>query len=270
MNGAQRAIKWFAIALAVMIIGAIISAVTGVIWVLGYVLGDGYDYANTEMGSVSGWEEQTQITTLDIELKVANLQIKTGEELKVEANSERVKSEWQGETLKISDDGSRWTFNQASYEVVIYLPEDLVLDEVKIDAGAGQMQIEHLVAERVGLSLGAGKAEIGDLRVKTSAKISGGAGKTEILNGEIKNLDFDMGVGKTSLRVKLSGDTKINAGVGKLDLVLIGEEDDYRVTFDQGIGSLKQDGISLNNPDGKNLVEIDGGVGAVDLKLVAE
>lgn len=270
MNGAQRAIKWFAIALAVMIIGAIISVVTGAIWVLGYVFGNGYSTEIVEMGPVAGWQEQATVTVLDIELKAANLQIKTGAELKVETNSERVKSEWQGETLKISDEEFRWFFNQAGYEVVVYLPGNLALNEVKIDAGAGRVQIERLAAERVELSLGAGKVEIGYLQATESAKISGGAGQTDVWNGAINDLDFDMGVGKTSLRSKLSGEAKIHAGVGKLDLTLVGEADDYRVTFDQGIGSLKQDGISLDNAEGKNLVEIDGGVGAVDLKLVAE
>lgn len=267
MSGAQRAIKWFAVALAVIIIGAIFSVVTGAVWVIGNVLCDGYGSDNTEMDLVAGWQEQADLAILEIELKAANLQIKTGDELKVEANNERVQTVWEGNKLKISDEGFRLFVDKAGYEVVVYLPKDLTLDEVRIDAGAGKISIEQLVAERVDLSLGAGKAEVLYLAANKQARISGGAGKTDIRDGVLTNLDFDMGVGMTSLRAKLEGDAKIDAGVGKLELILLGEEDDYRVTFDQGIGSLNQNGISLNNPKGEYLVEIDGGVGAVELRL---
>jgi len=270
MRGAQNAVKWLAIALAVAIIGGIISATMGVFWVLGYVFGDTPSVSEGGMTPVVDVTESTKISRLNIELKAANLRIVTGEALKVEANSERVKSTYNGDTLTVNDEGFRFLVDKAGYEVVISVPKDWQFSEVKLDAGAGTVSIGRLAADRVDLSLGAGRTEIDYLLAKTQAKINGGAGKTEIRDGEIANLDFDMGVGKASLRAKLTGKANIDAGVGKLELILVGAEDDYRVQVDKGLGSFYHEGLSLDNPNGKTLVEIDGGVGAMEVKRTEE
>lgn len=266
MKGAQNAVKWLAIALAVAIIGGIISATMGIFWVLGYVFGDTPEDSGREMAPVVNVTEPTQISCLQVELKAANLRIVTGKELKVEANSEHVKSIYNGDTLTVNDEGFRVLVDRAGYEVVISVPKDWHFSEVKLDTGAGAVSIEYLAADRVELGLGAGKVEIGYLLAKRQAKINGGAGKMDVRDGEIANLELDMGVGKTSLRARLTDKAEIDAGVGKLELMLVGAADDYRVRVDKGLGRFYHEGLSLDNPNGKTLVDIDGGVGAVEVK----
>jgi hypothetical protein len=55
---------------------------------------------------------------------------------------------------------------------------------------------------------------------------------------------------------------------------LIGREEDYRLRIDKGIGSVTLDGRSLSDGEsvgsGATLIEIDSGVGAVEMKIVEE
>lgn len=267
MNGLQQGIKWFAIALAAVIICAMVTAMAGGLWLLSCVFDGTYRSEVGETEIVTELESREKISGLDIELKAANLEIRTGSELKVETDNDRAKIDWEENTLRIRDEDFHLFFDRVDAHIIIYMPENVELETVKLEAGAGQVVIDRLVAARVDLDLGAGRTEIGELVASESAKVESGAGALEIKGGELAKLDFDMGVGRASIRSRLTGDSKIRAGVGKLELTLLGEEDDYRVEVEQGIGGLTQDGISLRNPAGKNVVKIDGGIGAISLKL---
>lgn len=267
MNGLQQGVKWFAIALAAVIICAMVTAMAGGLWLLSAVFDEAGAGEISEVEVVTDVDGQEEIDDLDIKLKAANLEIKSGSELKVETDDDEVKTTWQGNKLTVRDENSHWFFGHVDTHIIIYVPEDMKLEMVKVEAGAGQVVIERLVATRVDLDLGAGRTEIGELVASESAKVKSGAGALEIKGGELAKLDFNMGVGRASVRSRLMGDSKIDAGVGKLELTLLGVEDDYRVEVDQGIGGMTQEGISLRNPKGKNLVKINGGVGAIVLRL---
>lgn len=267
MNGLQQGIKWLAIALAAVIICAMVTAMAGGVWLLSCVFDGIYRSEVGETEIVTELESREKISGLDIELKAANLEIRTGSELKVETDNDQAKIDWEENTLRIRDEDFHLFFDRVDAHIIIYMPENVKLETVKLEAGAGQVVIDRLAAARVDLDLGAGRTEIGELVASGSAKVKSGAGALEIKGGELAKLDFDMGVGRASIRSRLTGDSKIRAGVGKLELTLLGEEDDYRVEVEQGIGGLTQDGISLRNPAGKNVVKIDGGIGAISLKL---
>lgn len=267
MNGLQQGVKWFAIALAAVIICAMVTAMAGGLWLLSAVFDEVGAGEISEVEMVTDVDGQEEIDDLDIKLKAANLEIKSGPELKVETDNDEVKTIWQGNKLTVRDENSHWFFGHVDTRIIIYVPEDMKLETVKVEAGAGQVVIERLVATKVDLDLGAGRTEIGELVASESAKVKSGAGALEIKGGELAKLDFDMGVGRASVRSRLVSDSKIDAGVGKLELTLLGMEDDYRVEVDQGIGGMTQEGISLRNPKGKNLVKINGGVGAIVLRL---
>ena len=104
------------------------------------------------------------------------------------------------------------------------------------------------------------------------AKIDGGTGKFEIRDGRINNLDFDAGIGDVYIKSKLEGSNKIDTGVGKVTLDLIGR--DYKLSLEKGIGTILIDNKkAVNNEtfgNGKNHVLISGGVGEIEVNYVTE
>ena len=153
----------------------------------------------------------------------------------------------------------------------MYLPENSQFKTVKIQAGAGKIQIENLVTDSLSLELGAGETSIQRLNVSENCKIESGAGKVSLLDGRIKNLDLDLGVGKFELTSSLLGSNKINAGIGSLELNLLGNKKDYLIKADKGIGAIHVDESVVSDDStvgtGENTIKIDGGIGNIDVSF---
>ena len=68
---------------------------------------------------------------------------------------------------------------------------------------------------------------------------------------------------------QLLGDNKISCGIGKVDLVLKGN--DYTIDFDSGVGKTQYNGKIIQDGtygSGINRIEIDGGIG--DISVLTE
>lgn len=271
MTTVQKVIKYLALAFALFIIVNIISGILFGIYSLANVLGlnksDNNDVKNLE--EVSANIDYTEISKLNIGLEYSNITIKSSDNFKIESNSPDVSVTQNNKQLIIKEKNNKWFFNKDANEVIIYIPEDIIFDEVKIENGAGEIYIENLGTEKLNFEIGAGKVEIKELDVSKQAKINGGAGKVEILSGEINNLDLDMGVGKFELTSKLTGKNDIDAGIGKLDVNLIGEKEDYTIKLSKGLGAITLYGKQIVNDgkygNGECSIEINGGVGAIDV-----
>lgn len=277
MKGAQKVIKWFALALAALLIVTIFSGIIGGLSFVGMMVwGDeiswngNSEWVNTEF---SGKE----MTRLDVNVKATAVRIrmaKEGESVRIETNNEYITSWVDGSTLNVVEKSHGFFGWGGTGDLVIYVREDTVFDSVEIEIGAGTLDVERLEARDLKLNLGAGKTAIDELVATRRAEIDGGAGVVEIRGGELHDLDLDLGAGKAELRARVVGNGRVTAGVGKTELTLIGREEDYRLRIDKGIGSVTLDGRSLSDGEsvgsGTTLIEIDSGVGAVEMKIVEE
>ncbi len=280
MRGAQRVIKYFALALAAVLILAIISVMIGVVSLLGTIVwGERIAWDGSTNRPTWGvdYDDEAIVKNLDINVKATSVKIRTvteGEPVKVETNNEYITT-WVGEnTLNIVEKSHGFFGWGGEGELVINVRQDVIFDQVKLVAGAGVLNIEKMTAKDLELDLGAGKTFVDNLIVSTRARIKGGAGMIEIKKAELNNLDIDLGAGKAALKAKLKGSNKIESGVGKTELTLLGEEKDYKFTIDKGIGSVTLNGVSLGDGalvgSGEARVDIDSGVGAVEIKTVTE
>ena len=153
--------------------------------------------------------------------------------------------------------------------LTVTVPSGTVFERADIVTGAGRLTADKLSARYLELALGAGETIISEMYVSMSADISGGAGKLTVKGGELCDLDLEMGLGELNLKSKLLGDSDIQLGVGEANIRLLGSEDDYRLDIDKGIGSIMLDGKTYNGNfsvgSGKNTVDIDGGVGSINI-----
>lgn len=267
MTSAQKVIKYCAIAFAILIIVNIIGAIYFGLSVFSGALGLRSNSKVTEELhdlDLNG----TEVFALDIDLLSANLTIKKGEQIKVQTNSNDITIKQKRTELLVKEKEYRWHLKNENKEVVIYLPE-MMFDKVTIETGAGKINIDEINTKEIDFDFGAGKVDIRKLNASHDAEFDGGAGEVNILSGSIRNLDLDLGVGKFFLKSTLVGNTKIDAGVGEVDLRVLGNEEDYRVKVSKGIGSIRLNGNSVNDNTtygmGDNKIEIDGGVGSLSL-----
>ncbi len=267
MKGIQKVIKYIAIALAMFIIinicGGILFGLSMIAAIFG--LDEGEDIPESER--ITQLEDIKQIKKLDIEIKFAKLSIKHGDMFKVEANDKNIYCNKSGDSIQIRDKNN--SLRSKNKEVIIYIPDDFVFEDVNIIAGAGKVDVEFLLAKNLSFDIGAGSAVVKELTVLEKAKINGGAGNFEIRSGSMNNLELNVGAGKTEVESEILGNSKIEAGIGKLDLHLIG--DDYRIETENGIGVVKINGDTVTREskygDGNNLLKVEGGIGSIDINF---
>lgn len=271
MTSAQKIIKYLALCLATFLIFLIISSLLGVFYSVSKILDIQKDNEVT-MDKMSTVNFKTDdISSLDINLLFTNLIIKQGNNLHVETNNEKVHFDEENNSLKIKEDSRNWLSQNNKGDLILYLPENSQFKTVEIQVGAGKIQIENLVTDFLSLELGAGETSIQRLNVSENCKIESGAGKVSLLDGRIKNLDLDLGVGKFELTSSLLGSNKINAGIGSLELNLLGNKKDYLIKADKGIGTIHVDEAVVSDDStigtGENTIKIDGGIGNIDVSF---
>lgn len=219
------------------------------------------------VGEFKDYEVTGEVSLLEVEIGAADFRIEKGEEFAVRSNLNRLTFRQTGSKLVISEK----SFGNRSYEgaeLIIYIPDGVVFDELDINTGAGRFTADTLSAKKLDLEFGAGEVNIGELNALVEADIDGGAGKITIGGGSLRNLSLDMGVGELNLTSAIVGDGELDLGVGEANVTLIGSRDGYTVELNKGIGDIRLDGASVSGGrigNGENRVEINGGIGSINL-----
>lgn len=267
MTTLQKVIKYSALALAVLLAVSILGGIFGMIGVFGGIFSVGGGVGEMQTYAIS-----EPVQDLDIDAGAADFYIKKGESFSVESNLKKLKVEVRNGRLSVIDrsSGSIFGSNKSTVGVLtLYIPEGAALDRVKIFTGAGRFTVDALSAAELDFELGAGEVKIGSLVATRSADIEGGAGRITVSGGSLKNLDMDMGVGEVNLTAALRGECSLDMGVGKTNITLLGSKADYALDIDKGIGSITVDGKAATDfgGSGENEIEINGGVGAIEVKF---
>lgn len=270
MTTFQKVVKYLAIAFAVFLTVTIIGGILSAIGAFGVFFNDAVVTEDIKTYSLSA-----EIRDIDIEIGAGSVFVKEGEAFSVESNLKNLNVGEKNGRLTIKDTTKiKLSANSSSYKnavLTIYVPSGTVFRNVNLDTGAGKLTIDSLSAETIDFDLGAGDVSINTLIVTRSADIDGGAGRITVSGGALNDLDMDMGVGELDLTSEFSGDCKLDMGVGESNITLIGNREDYKLDLEKGIGSISVDGDNIsdvgNVGNGKNTVEINGGVGAINVRF---
>lgn len=274
MTLAQKIIKNLAIAFACFLIISIISGILSTLYALSGILGLQKENKKIkdEMSMVNF--ENEEIATLDIDVNFTNLIIKNGDNLIAETNNENINCKQNNQNLQIKEKQRNLFSRNNKSDLVVYVPKDLKFKKVKINTGAGKIQIENINTENLYLELGAGETTINKLNVTNSCEIESGAGKVNILSGKINELNLDMGIGKFEITSAITGNSQIDAGIGNLELNIQGNKENYKVQLDSGIGNIKIDGTKVADDtqygNGENIIKINGGIGDINIEFKEE
>lgn len=278
MNIVQKIIKYVAIAFGIFLSFNIIAAIVLGITTVGGIL-IGIDSVTNDKEELPKNDEivnianvYDEISNLDIELSVSDIQILEGSDFKVETSTKSSEVEVLNEnnTLKIKEETNKLLKDETS-TVILYIPKDYTFDKVSLKTGAGKTNIEYLNANTLDIELGVGTTTIENIIAKKST-IKGGVGTSHISHFETNDLTLEIGVGKFSLNGKITENAAINCGVGKVELGLIGDSNDYAITTEIGIGAINISGDKCSNNNtygnGSTKINMTGGIGKVDINYI--
>lgn len=278
MNEFQKVIKYcamgFAAFLAFMIITGIASALFAVAGV--------FDHTGGSSKIVDFDQSFQNVKSLSTENGLGKFVIELTDSDEIRVVGENVPDNFKAEKsfsgeLKISNNFNFWSifggndgFTENS-KVTVYIPKDFVAEKVNIDAGAGDVNIEALNTEKLEINAGAGNLTGSNIKAD-KVKLDGGVGEISFDKVEFTDTDIDSGVGNISLQGTLYGKNKIDCGIGEVTLDLQGSTDDYNLKVDKGLGSIYVNGekfsdLNWNNMNADNVLDIDGGVGDIEINF---
>ena len=258
MTQAQKVIKYFAYALAIFIIISIFSLVIEVVKeVCGIYVDNDVKFDNVEYDNY-----------LELDLSRVEVYIKTGDLLKAESDNKNINIKQDGNKLIVKEkSGLLLTKNKAVLNVTV--PENFEFDYVKIDTGAGSVNIDKLITNLLDVDMGAGNLKINSLLVSSKAIIDGGVGDIYLNDVHVNKFDLDLGTGNSVITGNIYSGADIDTGVGNVSLNLKDNVENFTFDISKGIGK-----VTLNNDEikkdstignGKIDIEIDGGVGNIEI-----
>ena len=252
MTTAQKVIKYLATAFAVFLIITIISAILSGGYALLSALGlihTNKDIVTENLKVIS--KEVKEVTTLKIDLAYTNLDIKVGDNFKVETNNSKIVFEENNGNAQIKEKNKNWlNNNNNSSDLIVYIPE--TIPNLYLELGAGDVHIENIV-------------------VTQQIEINGGVGKTDLKSCKINNLQANLGMGEFTFYGELTGKNTISSGIGEVKLNLINNKEDYTIDVSKGIGTVVLDGENVEADrkygNGENYLDIDGGIGDININF---
>ena len=275
MSELQKVIKYCAMGFAAFLAFSIITGIiTGILAFSGSFSTIGS--ANT----VNVTKSFEDVKSLSADNGIGTFTIKVGESDKVEVVAENVSENFKVEksfsgNLEIKSTFNFWNFfngagNQNKQaKITIYIPKDFMAENIEINAGAGNVNIEALSTKKLKINAGAGNI-YGKNITASEVKLDGGVGEITLEQVDLSKVDIDCGIGNVNLQGRMFGKCKIDCGVGEVKLNLQGSTDDYNLNIEKGLGSVYIDGekysdLNWNNTTASNSLDIDGGVGDIDI-----
>lgn len=267
MTTIQKIIKICAIGFAVFLI---INILSFIMMALGFAVSFS-SYGNAK-GEDFNYSYNENIEQVKIDLSTSSLVIETGEQFSVDAKSvsSSFSSEVKNRTLIVKET-EKWFFSSRTHgKIIVTVPKDVILNDLDIDTGAGRIEVIGIRADKFDLNQGAGSIKIQDSSFSKTS-IDGGAGEIVVSSSTLNNLSLDAGVGRVKMEASILGNSDIECGVGEIDITLLGQEEDYQLNLEKGLGSLEVNGKGYSSEStygsGSNRIHIEGGVGSISVSF---
>lgn len=281
MTTIQKAIKAFAVVLAIFlsisIISGIISAVVAVMLGVSSVVRIGENLSGITKTEESKMEQKEiieynieEIEKVNIEVGYSKINIKTIDtkkfEIKTNQSKKRFEIEIKDKELKIKQNGNGFKEADNCY-IELLIPKEKILEEINIETGANSCNIESLNIKDIKIKNGAGEIIINNLK-SDGLNLENGAGNVEINNSLVKKSDISTGAGSIFYKGKITDEGNFETGVGKSEIELI--DTDYKIIPSIGLGKITLDNeICLKEKEygtGNIKITVDVGIGETIIK----
>ena len=252
MTTVQKIIKYiatvFALFLVITIISAIVTAGYEILSAIGLI--HVKDNIVTEDFKVIS-NDIKEISTLKIDLARTNLDIKVGDNFRVETNNSKITFKENNGNAKIKEEKHHWmNSNNDSSSLIVYIPK--AIQNLYLELGTGNVHIENIT-------------------VTQEAEINGGVGKTDLKLCKINNLQANLGMGEFNFGGELIGKNAIKSGIGEVNVNLINNKENYTIDVSKGIGNVMLNGEKVEEDrkygKGENYIDINGGIGDININF---
>lgn len=123
-------------------------------------------------------------------------------------------------------------------KIILYVPKGTQLENLEIELGGGEMNLNSIKAEETAISVGAGELVMNGL-ISLDLNVEIGAGEIKVENSRTDNLSIDMAMGNVEYEGELNKSAEINCSMGNVELDLAGRRDDFNYSIDCSAGNVE-------------------------------
>lgn len=214
----------------------------------------------------------SEVEELDIDINSASIAFEYATDGKISVAAKEVgdfKCELKGHTLVFKCDDKK----HINGVVTFFIPEGTEFDEIKLDAGAGNLDVEEFLCDKLVLNIGAGESTIKKLIVKKDAKIDIGAGNVDIEDASIEDLKLDVGMGNCDFTGVVTDSLDANCGLGNITFTMNDSAKNHNYKVSSDVGNITIDGDAISGFGSKERIdndvdsdyEMSCGMGNIDL-----
>ncbi len=164
----------------------------------------------------------------------------------------------------------------SSAEFVLYLPDDMNIDNLKINAGATSLECNlELDCDKLAMNVGAAEMDFNKEVSVDKANITVGAGSVNFDKFIAKEADMEVGMGQIQLNGDIKDALDLKCSMGNVNMSLTSDEDDHDYEYNVGMGTLNIGSITsagasserkIDN-DSSSKYKIELGMGSVNINF---
>lgn len=245
--------------------------------------------AKTQPGVVSEQFAADQVTELSVDIKLGKVTVTDSGSDRIEITVDapkryRYECKLEDGAIELEDqtEYSVWNNGLLSEEkitVTIAIPEGKSFEEASFTTNAGKVEISHAIsADEVEFEVNAGELTAKQVTAWDGLSASVDAGRIEIGRFDAGSLDISCGLGEIALYGQVLDGLDADCGMGRIELGLLGREEDYDYTISCDLGSVTLNGKNytslgtdkeIDNHTG-NEVNLECGIGEIEVKVEEE
>ncbi len=197
------------------------------------------------------------VKAVDIDIEYGEVNIITGDTFSVDAirlPKDGIEVSVKDGIWRIEEQGRYdigfWN-NRRAPKITITIPEDFTADYFNLVVNAGDVEVDKIVAAEGEFNVSAGRLAIDELNITNESSYTVGAGQIQLNNVAANNITANCGVGELVIKGTITGDNDITCSIGKIDMDLSGEENDYSYDVNVSIGNVTIGRESYHNVTNK-------------------
>lgn len=127
---------------------------------------------------------------------------------------------------------------QNKCKIIFYVPAAYQFEHVRMELGAGRMEVGDLHAGEASLEVGAGEIVVQETEAD-KLELSVGMGSIELDGMSVNRLDISVGMGGVTAKGSVSGDIKAECSMGSMEMTLEGSQNDFNYTLECAMGTIE-------------------------------
>lgn len=236
--------------------------------------------ANSSYSFTVPADRMKDITEINFGIATGNINIVQGDEMSISVTDMidgTITSEVEDGVWYIKDSllHSGSTYSRYEPKVEITIPAGWSFEKANFEVAAGKVVMDELIANNATLKVSAGSMKIYNLLTAEGCDMEVGAGELKVYAFDGKNILVENGVGTVYISGKITGNNKIDCGIGSVELILTDRSKidfSYSVSCDIGqvkVGDNSYSGDVKNSDYNKNLddyFDLNCGIGLIEIK----